>query len=168
MQSPAAGRCRPYVHPAESSRRPPRMLDKLYPMRVFKCTRTCSWQMPAMVPPSRIMKTPAATAASASPACRPLAARCVATSEEEQAVCVARQGPARRLSGSRQYRRIALFCCSFDSARWLPGASQARRHRLCASPGRALHMQVLHNDYAVTSTKDPQPETPRYAPEQST
>ncbi len=56
-------------------------------------THTCSWQMPAMVPSSRIRNTPAATAAPASPAASPAFARCAATSDEEQAVWVARQGP---------------------------------------------------------------------------
>ena len=47
-----------------------------------------------MVPPRTMRNTPAATAPPASPARSPAAARCVATSDEEQAVCVARHGPA--------------------------------------------------------------------------
>ena len=66
--------------------------------------RTCSWQMPAMVPPSSMRNTPAATAPPALPARSPAAARCVATRDEEQAVCVARHGPADATSVQQQRR----------------------------------------------------------------
>ena len=70
---------------------------------------TCSWQMPAMVPPSSMRNTPAATAPPASPARSPAAARCVATRDEEQAVCVARHGPVDVSSGHHQ---IEVVDCS--------------------------------------------------------
>ena len=72
--------------------------------------RTCSWQMPAMVPPSRIRKTPAVTADAASPADRPFAARCAATSDDEHAVCVARQGPGMR---QRSFKLLLISLLMF-------------------------------------------------------
>ena len=45
--------------------------------------------------PDRMMFTPPASARSASPRCRPVTARCVATNDDEQAVSTASAGPPR-------------------------------------------------------------------------
>jgi len=79
-------------------------------------TLTCSWQMPAMVPASRMRNTPAAAAAGASRRSSAPAARCAATSEDEHAVCVARQGPAR---GEQLW--VVLYLLAFPQ----PGAAQS-------------------------------------------
>lgn len=57
--------------------------------------RTCSWQMPAMVAASSITFVPPTTEAPASPSSRARFARWAATNDEEQAVSVLTQGPAK-------------------------------------------------------------------------